>query len=216
MKKAYVMKTFYGIGEPDLRLIRDKGGKITSDCIQACTYAEYALDFMAKATEALVFEISKKDAAVYEDLDYGESQVVKLIRRDFRILNKEPYFFGRKISHNGRFAVYGTIGSSQEVLGIADKPEIAFLYAWNNSGYEDQYIGSPEQLDRLNRDYATELANVSEEALKRAQDKGDDLDLSDLVFHMTYRDSYEICTKEEYIHVLMTEYDSNFYEWQEG
>ena len=213
MKNAYVMKIFYGDCEPELRLIRNKDGEIISNRTQACTYAEDLHARLKNSSETLVFEISEKDAAVYEDLDYSESQVVKLIMDDFRILNKELYFCGRKISHNGRFAVYGTIGSSQELLGIADTPEIALLYAWNNSGYEDKYIGSPEQLDRLNRDYATEIFNISEEALKRVQDRGDDLDLGDLIFHETYRNEYEICTKEEYIHALMTDYESNFYVW---
>lgn len=213
MKKAYVMKTFYGIGEPELRLIRDKGGKITSDYIQARTSAAY---IPSNATEALVFKISEEDAAVYEDLEYSEGQVVELARNNARILNGKFYYFGRKTSDNCSFAVCGIINASAEVIGIGNTAEEALADTWYRLGYEEGYTGSPEQLDRLNSSYATTIAYITEEAVKRVEDGDYTLHSGNLILHNACKDAFEVCTKEEYIHVLMTEYDSNFHEWQEG
>ena len=122
MKKAYVMKAFYGDGEPDLRLIRGYYGEIVSDYIQARTSAAY---LPSNATEALIFKISEEDAAVYEDLEYSESQVVELARNNARILNGKYYYFGRKTSDNCSFAVCGIINASAEVIGIGNTAEEA-------------------------------------------------------------------------------------------
>lgn len=217
MKKAYVMKTFYGDGEPDLRLIRRKDGEIISNRPRACINAGLAICYLNKATEVLVFEISEEDVAAYEDLDYSESQVVKLVRKQVRILNGKIYNFGRKISNNGSFAVCGVIKGSDEIIGIGNTAEEAFADTWYRLGYEERYIGSSEQLDRLSSNYGTTIAHISEEAVKGVEDGDYTLFQSgNLVYHLAYKDTYEVCTEKEYILALMTEYDSNFNEWQEG
>lgn len=217
MNNAYVMKIFYGDCEPELRLIRNKDGEIISDLTQACVRARKIMDHLYKVTEALVFEISEEDAAVYEDLEYSENQVVKLFRNIGRIVNGKIYTFGRKTSDNCSFAVCGIINASAEVIGIGNTAEEALADTWYRLGYEEGYTGSPEQLDRLNSEYATNIVYISKEAVKRVND-GDYIlfQSGSLIHHIADKDSYEVCTRKEYIHALMTEYDSNFNEWQEG
>ena len=103
MKNAYVMKIFYGDCEPDLRIISSNNGEIISDLTQACVRARKIMDHLYKVTETLVFEISEKDIAAYEDLEYSENQVVKLFRNISRIVNGKIYTFGRKTSDNCSF-----------------------------------------------------------------------------------------------------------------
>lgn len=214
MKNAYVMKTFYGDCEPELRLIRNKDGEIISDRTQACVQARKIMDHLYKVTEALVFEISEKDVSAYEDLDYSESQVVKLFMNIARIVNGKIYTFGRKTSDNCSFAVCGIIKASAEVIGIGNTAEEALADTWYRLGYEEGYTGSPEQLDRMNIDYATNIVYISKEAVKRVND-GDCIlfQSGSLVHHIADKDSYEVCTRKEYIHALMTDYDRNFHEW---
>ena len=214
MKNAYVMKIFYGDCEPDLRIISSNDGEIISDRTQACIRARKIMDHLYKVTEVLVFEISENDIADYEDLEYSENQVVKLFMNVGRIVNGKIYTFGRKTSDNCSFAVCGIVNASAEVIGIGNTAEEAFADAWNNLDYEEEYTGSPEQLDRLNSDYATNIVYISKEAVKRVND-GDCIlfQSGSLVYHIADKDSYEVCTRKEYIHALMTDYDRNFHEW---
>ena len=106
------------------------------------------------------------------------------------------------------------MNASAKVIGIGNTAEEAFADAWNNLDYEEEYTGSPEQLDRMNIDYATNIVYISKEAVKRVND-GDCIlfQSGSLIHHIADKDSYEVCTRKEYIHALMTDYDRNFHEW---
>ena len=214
MKKAYVMKSFDGYGEPMLDLIMDSNGNVVNNREDALLIAESFADmFSTKVTDVLVFEIEAKDVSIYDALEYTEDQVVGLFRNSTRIMHRKLVNIGRMAVDSGNIAVCGNPGLSFEVMGIGETIEKSLREAWSIAGYEEEYTGSEEQLDRLDSDCAISTATISQAAEDLVRDGYHDLDESYLIFHKTYKDRYEICTRKEYIHMLMTGSEDNTFQW---
>lgn len=214
MRKAYVMQSFDGFSDPRLDLIMDNNGKVVNDRDDALLIAEsFSEMFSTKVTDILVFEIEAKDVSIYDALEYTEDQVVGLFRNSTRIMHGKLVNIGRMAVDAGNIAVCGNPGFSFEVMGIGETTEKALREAWNIM-YKEEYTGSEEQLDRLNSDCAISTATISQAAEDIVRDGYHDLDeCEDLIFHQTYKDRYEICTRKEYIHMLMTGSEDNTFHW---
>lgn len=200
-RKAYVMAQFMNDCDPVLTLVRDKDSKIVDDKDRACSIIREKT--LLKVIETILFVIPYEAAENFEDIEYTEDMAVDFCRNGRRFMRGMNVEYGRQIVlSDSYFVVGGICEDSHSVMGWAKSRGEALRQAWVFAGYDEEYTGSDDQLDRLNCDFAFSVYIASKKVISLLEEG---YDFADGLFFVNkvFSTDYEICTREEYIHAMV-------------